>query len=80
MRTIYQRNDIWVVQTNSGQLSVQLFRVIFPKDVRTRRKEVDPLPAKYLCIELRQRSLKVSILKTYNWLKGTKFIPQNVIN
>ena len=51
-----------------------------PKDVSTRRKEVGLLPAMYTRTKLRQKYLKVSILKIYNWLKGTSLLPQEVKN
>ena len=48
------------------------------KDVNTRRKDVGLIPATYTCTKFRQRSLKVSILKSYNCLKGINFLPQEV--
>ena len=63
-----------------GNFPFNFLESFFPKDVNTRRKEVCLLPAIYARTMFRQRSLKVSILKTYNWIKSVNLLPQELKN
>ena len=49
-----------------------------PAKVNTRSKVKGLIPSVYTRTKLYQRSLKISILKLYNWLKENSLLPENI--
>ena len=73
-----------------SELVVELFRQLrgnspfdhvkdhfVPYEINKRRKSKSLLPVTIDRTQLKRRSLKSAIIKTYNWLKSCDLIPQN---
>ena len=64
---------------NLSTKSVETRHSIFvPAKVNTRRKQRGLIRSVYTRTKLCQRSLKISILKLHNWLKGKGLLPETI--
>ena len=57
-----------------------LGRFFIPKEVNTRRREKGLIPNQFSRTTFKQRSLKISILKLYNWFHSANLIPYHLKN
>ena len=94
LQNVYALHNILTIhETYIVELVCELFRQLrgnspfdfvagsfIPPDINTRRRKRGLLTITYSRTETKRRSLKNSIVKTYNWLKTLDLIPSNIRN
>ena len=94
LENVYASHNILTIhETYIAELVCELFRQLrgnspfdfvagsfIPPDINTRRRKRGLLKITFSRTETKRRSLKNSIVKTYNWLKTLDLIPSNIKN